>query len=123
MYSSSTVMVIDVSLLKNLKIDIWYKTLLPIGITGFFLGLFFPVHAFNNVFVSLVSLGLFFIGIGEWVNHSIRTQFLHETFYYGAHYIHTTIRKDKPLGWTFDVIGSLLIVFALLQYFEILNLP
>ena len=55
-------------LFEELKIDQWYKCLVYLGGIIFVLSLFSPVQTqyITSESISLFSLGLFFIGVGEW---------------------------------------------------------
>jgi len=59
--------------LANLKIDYWYKALLVIGACVLIVSLSVEMKGVDNSVVQLVSLGAILIGIGEWINHPLRT--------------------------------------------------
>ena len=61
------------NLLSNLKIDYWYKMLPVIGTVTLILGLTVEVKGVTNTLVQLVSIGVIFVGIGEWINHPLQT--------------------------------------------------
>ena len=60
--------------LSSLKIDCWYKLLPAIGTVTLIIGLTVDVKGVSNVLVQLVSVGIIFIGIGEWINHPLQTK-------------------------------------------------
>lgn len=60
--------------LAALKIDSWYKILPAIGTVTLILGLTVEVKSVENVFVQLISVGVIFVGIGEWINHPLQTK-------------------------------------------------
>ncbi len=60
--------------LSSLKIDYWYKILPVIGTVTLIIGLTVDVKGVSNVLVQLLSVGVIFIGIGEWINHPLQTR-------------------------------------------------
>ena len=59
--------------LSTLKIDYWYKILPVIGTIGLIISLTLDVKIADNLTISLISIGVIFIGIGEWINHPLQT--------------------------------------------------
>lgn len=58
--------------LSGLKLDYWHKLLPLLGVITLIIGLTVDVKGVANSFVQLVSLGVIFVGIGEWINHLLR---------------------------------------------------
>lgn len=60
--------------LASLAIDYWYKILPAVGTVTLLVGLTVDVKGVTNTLVQLVSIGVIFIGIGEWINHPLQTR-------------------------------------------------
>ncbi len=62
--------------LKNMKIDYWYKALTVVGAALFvFNGTSF-FDRYPVVPLGFLSSGIFFIGLGEWINHPLIVRFI-----------------------------------------------
>ena len=62
--------------LKNMKIDYWYKALTVVGAALFvFNGTSF-FDRYPVVPLGFLSSGIFFIGLGEWINHPLKVRFI-----------------------------------------------
>ena len=57
--------------LSNLKLDKWYKVMIVGGFFLIIISLFIEVKGITNIQLLLIAGGFFFIGIGEWINHSL----------------------------------------------------
>jgi len=96
--------------LSTLKIDCWYKILPVIGTVTLILGLTVDIKGVSNIFVQLVSVGVVFIGIGEWINHPLQTRLVpgYKTTGYN--------RINTFPGNSWDIIGIGLIIYALIYH-------
>ncbi len=66
--------------LKNMKIDYWYKALTVVGAALFvFNGTSF-FDRYPVVPLGFLSSGIFFIGLGEWINHPLKVRFIGPEF-------------------------------------------
>ena len=90
-----------------LKIEHWYHALVAVGAAGSIAALAFEFHGVANAHVLLVSLGLFFIGLGEWINHPLQTVIVPPNAYYfpGGGHLTGHPRNAKALGSLFDLLG------------------
>ncbi len=61
--------------LKGLKIDRWYKVFVYLGALAFIISLLIEVKGITNLELQLLSLGFFFIGVGEWKNEKRAVEF------------------------------------------------
>lgn len=96
--------------LENLKIDYWYKMLPVIGGLTLVLSLTTKMQVADNSTVALVSIGVIFIGIGEWINHPLQTAV-------GTGYQITSYnRMNRFWGNLWDGMGAVLILCALYFY-------
>ena len=80
--------------LNNLKIEAWYHVFIILGTIFLGMSLMFEVKQVDNISVQLLSLGILFIGIGEWNNHPFKND--------------ATDRLPCRLGKLFDLLGFLL---------------
>jgi len=102
--------------LNKLKLDIWYKVLLPIGA----IILLFAVVTSNKE-LMLLGFGLLLIGMGEWKNHKVLSQHIDASAFNSEQWIHSTIRKPDALGILLDVLGVLALIAWGLGFFDIIH--
>jgi hypothetical protein len=98
--------------LSKLALDYWYKVVLVVCIAIFLLTGSGLLHAFPTVPTALISLGGFFVGLGEWVNHPLQTALMRGSAMFPSGVISGHPRAPKPLGLTFDILGAALIVYG-----------
>ncbi|MFC7298467.1 hypothetical protein [Herminiimonas aquatilis] len=60
--------------LQSLVIDYWYKAVVVASIVFLLVALTVDLKGVDNKTVILISLGAFFIGLGEWINHPLQTR-------------------------------------------------
>ncbi len=106
--------------LANLKIDYWYKALVVISSVVFLLSLTVKLEDIENNIVQLISLGLFFIGLGEWINHPLQTALMCPNIYDAPGGAITTSYKRSPrlTGNLFDILGFILCSIAIVKIFS-----
>ncbi len=96
--------------LSTLKIDYWYKILPVIGTITLILGLTVDVKGVSNILVQLVSVGVIFIGIGEWINHPLQTKV-------GAGFKITSYKRINTFaGNVWGLVGIGIISYALIYH-------
>ncbi len=106
-------------ILKTLALDAWYKVLIYVGAIFFGFGLLKDVHVITNGQLMLLSSGLFFIGIGEWKNRKVVSEFKEANAYTGpAAILSAEIRLPDFIGRSLNTIGVLLILLAVWQIAE-----
>lgn len=97
--------------LENLKIDHWSK-LICVGFIAFSV-VAIPLQD-KTIFV--LCLGGFIYGLGEWMNHSMQTQFF-APFELGNNPTHMQatglVRKNKLYGVVLCILGVAVFGFAL----------
>lgn len=108
--------------LKNLALDVWYKVFIVVGAVLFIVSLIVDLKGITNNQAQLLAGGLFFLGIGEWINHSKTQDILPPNVYTGGRALLITTSKWKPkiIGVLFDIIGIFLLYSAINS---ILNYP
>jgi len=100
-------------LLKVFRIDVWYKAVMYVGAVLFAFSLFVEVKGLTNSQLQLLSGGAFLLGIGEWKNHKIESWIKPPNAYTGgAALVRSVVRKPDLVGYTFDLLGILLMVIA-----------
>ena len=100
--------------LKGLKIDRWYKVFVYLGAVAFVVSLFIEVKGVTNLELVVLSLGFFFIGVGEWKNEKFAVEFKPPNVYTGpAAMFQYPVRKPDFVGVFFDVIGAVFFLFGL----------
>lgn len=94
------------------KIEHWYHALAALGAAGVISALAFEFPGVANAHVLLVSLGGFFVGLGEWINHPLQTAILPRSAYHSGGIITGHPRNARALGNLFDVFGFVLVAFG-----------
>ncbi|MEI2635587.1 MAG: hypothetical protein V9E92_01830 [Methylotenera sp.] len=97
--------------LSKLALDYWYQVVMVVGIVVFLLAGAGLLKAYPAIPTSLISLGAFFIGVGEWINHPLQTK-LHPIGIIRGH-----PRNAKFGGIAFDILGACLIIFGCYKFF------
>lgn len=89
---------------KNLTLDHWYKVLIPLSLVLFVLSITVDLLVISNASLILLSLGLFLVGIGEWINHP-RQEAINLHFN-----MKITLHRWKPKAWgiALDLAGATL---------------
>jgi hypothetical protein len=108
----------DVNPVKNLKLDEWYKTLIPIGAVILILSIVFPVEGFSRKELLMLGGGLVLIGIGEWKNERFSTQFVDQTMFNPFMKITSKFRGNDRVGVLLEVLGILAVVISILDIFN-----
>lgn len=95
--------------LEKLVIDYWYKAIAVAGLFVLVLSLTVNLVNIDNNVVQLLSLGAFFIGLGEWVNHPLQTSLIPASALYPAGKLTGHPRNSSFSGILLDLIGVVLI--------------
>lgn len=85
--------------LKSLVIDYWYKAVAVASVVFLLAALTVDLKGVENKTVILISLGSFFIGLGEWINHPLQTSIA------PGMKITSYNRKASIHGNLFDILG------------------
>lgn len=97
--------------LKGLIVDSWYKAFIYIGALAFLTSLFVDVKGLTNFQLQILSGGMFFIGVGEWINHKTNIYYKSPNVYTGpGGYVYETVWKPSFIGILFDLIGMILLI-------------
>lgn len=89
--------------LKSLVIDYWYKAVTVASVVFLLTALTVDLKGVDNKTVILISLGTFFIGLGEWINHPLQTRIA------PGMKITSYNRKASLRGNLFDILGFSLV--------------
>lgn len=95
--------------LSKLALDYWYQVLMVVGIIVFLLAGTGLLKAFPVIPVTAVSLGTFFFGMGEWINHPLQSKLLRATMFQPGGVITGHPRNATIAGYFFDLLGIFLI--------------
>lgn len=90
--------------LSNLKLDQWYHIAMVVGLGVFIATAVGALKVLPATATLLISLGVFLIGWGEFINHPHRVGFV------PGWQIETTSRSPGCLGLFLDLIGCALII-------------
>ena len=96
--------------LSGLKLDYWYKLLPLLGTITLIIGLTVDVKGIANSFVQLVSLGVIFVGIGEWINHPLQVKIA------PGFKITSYNRKNTFAGNVWNLFGVTFIGYAIYKH-------
>ncbi len=97
-----------------LKVEHWYHLFVALGATGALVALTLDVKGITNIQALLLSLGLMFVGVGEWINHPLQTRLMPPTALTpGGGIITGHPRSNSILGVLFDVLGMGLLALAI----------
>jgi hypothetical protein len=89
-------------------LDHWYKVLMAAGLLVFCLAGAGLLAQFPTAPTALVAAGVFFIGMGEGINHPLQTHVYQRGDISTAH-----PRSAGPAGLFFDALGAGLIALGL----------
>ena len=101
------------NILKNLKLDVWYKALFYISGIILMIALFADVKGISNGQLQLLSSGGLLLGLGEWKNHKVASWIKPANIYTGsAALINAPIRQPDAFGILLDAIGIILMLIG-----------
>lgn len=86
-----------------LKVDHWYHAFILVGVAGSAAALSVEMKGIANAHALLLFSGMFFWGIGEWINHPLQTT-LTPGWKITGH-----PRNANLSGTAFDLVGLALI--------------
>lgn len=93
-----------------LKAEYWYHVFVLLGSAGVLVSLMIETKGITNSQALLLSLGVLFIGLGEWINHPLQTGLMRSSVYApGGGIVKGHPRNSNLLGWLFDFLGFSLI--------------
>jgi len=106
---------------SSLKIDDWYKTLIPLGGIIIILSIIYPVQTITVKELFLIGSGIFLIGIGEWKNVKYYTKFISASAFNPFIRITQPFRANDPLGIFLELLGIVALIVAFLNFFGIID--
>ena len=93
---------------EKLALDCWYKVVIYAGFIGFIASLYNGSKPLLRL-----CLGMFLAGVGEWMNYTKHSQIKPPNAYTGrAALLTCTVRKNRPIGILFDLVGTALILWG-----------
>jgi hypothetical protein len=104
--------------LSKLALDYWYKVVMVASLVIFLLCGAGLLKSFPIVPTAVISLGSFFIGLGEWINHPLQTSLLAASAYHPAGVLTGHPRSNKPIGVLFIVLGLAGVGFGAYKLFQ-----
>jgi hypothetical protein len=104
--------------LAKLALDYWYQVLMVVSIFIFALTGAGLLPAFPTIPAALISLGSFFISLGEWINHPLQTRIIPQTTHSPAGIATSHPRNNTPTGITFVLLGFCLAGFGTYKMFS-----
>ncbi len=99
--------------LSKLELDYWYKVLMAVGFFVFLLSGLGLLSAFPLAPTVCISSGMFFIGLGEWINHPLQEKLMEATQYFPAGKITGYPRNNRFSGVFFVFIGLVIIFYGI----------
>jgi len=76
------------------------------------------LKAFPTVPTTLISLGGFCVGLGEWINHPLQTSLLPPSAYHAGGVLTGHARRASLTGSAFLILGLILIGWGVLKLFR-----
>lgn len=100
--------------LSALRIEHWYHVFVALGAAGSIASLSFELKGVSNAHILVISMGVLFVGIGEWINHPLQTAIVPPNVYLGGGGILSGHpRNPSLLGSLFDLLGFLLLTIGI----------
>ena len=96
--------------LAKLALDHWYKALMTVGFVTFAAADGGLLKALPATATAITALGVFFVGLGEWANHPLKTIRLLDNFDRTTGIISGHSRDPRPIGMAFNTLGAALIL-------------
>ena len=113
----------EMNLFASLKLDFWYKALIPFGGILALISIFYSPSIFTQKELFVLGSGLFLLGLGEWKNQGWinweQTASAFTPYVRGS----TPKRMHTKLGNLLDVIAILAIIVGLASFFNVMTLP
>lgn len=98
--------------LSKLALDYWYQVLMVVGVVVFLASGSGLLKEFPVLPTATISLGSFFIGLGEWINHPLQTVLVGANIERPSGMLTGHPRSSRPIGVVFNIFGLALIVFG-----------
>ncbi len=103
---------------KSLVIDSWYKVFVYLGGIILLISFFVEVKGISNSQLQLLSGGCFFLGMGEWKNHTTISWIKPPNVYTGgAMLLEKVIWRPTLIGIVFDLVGFYLLYLGVKSLF------
>ncbi|EOV8217199.1 hypothetical protein ACOGYS_000200 [Edwardsiella piscicida] len=98
--------------IANMKIDYWYKVLVAVGVVLFILNGTSILSRYPTIPIAFLSVGMFLIGLGEWINHPFRARFIAPNLVARGY-----SRYPCAIGIIIDIIGVILLIIGIIKLF------
>jgi hypothetical protein len=111
----------DPNPVKNIKIDEWYKVLIPLGSAIIVISFIFSFEEYSKKELLLLGGGLVLIGLGEWKNERHTTQYVTQSAFNPFMRITEKFRRNDKIGVPLEILGLLAVTISLLNIFNIID--
>jgi uncharacterized membrane protein len=103
------------AVMKGLNLDKWYKALFFLGAGLFLVSIFVDIRGMSNTLLVFISLGMFFIGFGEWLNAGKVVAIIPPNVYLGGQAIKVEqpAWRPRPLGLLLDLVGIFMLFIGI----------
>lgn len=106
----------------NLKIDVWYKVLIPLGGVLVVLSIIYTNQTITQKELFVLGFGLILIGMGEWKREKFLTRFVSQSAFNPFMRITQPFKSNDPLGIFFQIIGIIAVFIFVLNFFDIISI-
>jgi hypothetical protein len=90
--------------------DKWYKVMIGVGGAFFAYSITVKFIGIENKPIQQISAAMFFIGLGEWINHPLRCKIVPATFVSPGYTTSGHHRSPSLIGRLFDILGGILLI-------------
>ena len=111
----------DPNPVRNLKIDEWYKALIPLGSALMIISLIFTIEEFSRKELFVLGSGLVLIGLGEWKNERFSTDFVTQSAFNPFIHVTQKFRGNDKLGVPLEIIGIIAVIVSILDIFNVIT--
>lgn len=101
--------------LTKLALDHWYQVLMVGGLVIFIMCGAGLLPNYPTAETALISIGVFFVGVGEWKNHPLQTRLVNSPDF-GRGEITGYPRNNNAIGLLFLFFGIVLIAAGILNF-------
>jgi hypothetical protein len=101
---------------SGLQINQWWHAITVFGAAASIAALAAPIDKLIKGPVLLLALGMFFCGIGEWINHPLQTFLMPQSASFPAGVITGHPRRNSPIGGLFNAVGLIMLAVGLVKF-------
>ena len=108
------------NLLSRFALDYWYQVLMAVCIAVFLLNGAGLLHVLPTVPTTIISLGGFFVGFGEFINHPLQTELVSSSASHSPGIRTGHPRKNSPLGIASVLFGLVLVGVGIFVLYKLI---